>query len=271
MLAVTAAGCFSGSDYAAGLASRGASVMRMTAIAEVTAAVVLVAVVPFASSRSLGAVVGLGALPRVDGVVGAMALHLVFRYAALSVASSVSAVRAAAFSVLAGLLFGQRPSALALVGIVLALPAIAAVSVSADPVSTRSAAEGGSSVAGGNGATDPPGQPRRSALGRLPRGGGGVGVGCRVWAVLIGLNRAGSGDDLWPLVAAELTGVVTVRRHRGCHRAARAAIAGLPDVRRRVTTADRWPPLFKPPSVVLRVSRPVMQLALHINRIGGHP
>src|SRR5215469_17047619 len=115
LLALAAAVCFSGSDFAAGLAARGANVLRVTVIAEVTATVVLVPVVPFVSSqtpspRSLvwGAAAGIG------GVVGAMALYLGFKYAAFSVASSVSAVGAAAFSVLAGLLFGERPSALAL-------------------------------------------------------------------------------------------------------------------------------------------------------------
>jgi drug/metabolite transporter (DMT)-like permease len=40
LLALTAAVCFSGSDYAAGLASRGSSVVRVTVIAEMTAAVI---------------------------------------------------------------------------------------------------------------------------------------------------------------------------------------------------------------------------------------
>jgi drug/metabolite transporter (DMT)-like permease len=214
LLALTSAICFSGSDYAAGLASRGSSVVRVTVIAEVTAAVLLVAVVPFASgqapsSRSLlwGALAGIG------GAVGAMALYLGFKYAAFSVASSVSAVGAAAFSVLAGLLFGERPSALALVGIVLALPAIAAVSVSADPVSTGLTAESDDSVqpTGGNGAAIPAGRPRRSAVGRHAAGVvAGLVSGAAFGLFFIGLNRAGSGDDLWPLVAAELGALVTV-------------------------------------------------------------
>jgi drug/metabolite transporter (DMT)-like permease len=214
VLALTAAVCFSGSDYAAGLASRGARVVRVTVLAEVTAAVLLVAVVPFVSSqapssRSLiwGAVAGVG------GVVGAMALYLGFKYAAFSVASSVSAVGAAAFSVLAGLLFGERPSALELAGIVLALCAIAAVSVSADPVSTGLAVESGNSAepTGGDGATNRAGQPSRSALGRHAAGVvAGLVSGAAFGLYFTGLNRAGSGADLWPLAAAELGGLVTV-------------------------------------------------------------
>lgn len=214
LLALTAAVCFSGSDYAAGLASRGSSVVRVTVIAEVTAAVLLVAVVPFVSSQAPSSRSLIwGALAGVGGVVGAMALYLGFKYAAFSVASSVSAVGAAAFSVLAGLLFGERPGTLALVGIVLALPAIAAVSVSVDPVSADLTAESGNSVAptGENTAANPAGRPRRSALGRHAAGVvAGLVSGAAFGLFFIGLNRAGSGDDLWPLAAAELAAVVTV-------------------------------------------------------------
>jgi drug/metabolite transporter (DMT)-like permease len=213
-LALAAAGCFSGSDYAAGLASRGASVVRVTVIVEVTAAVLLVAFVPFASSQSpsLQSLVW-GAVAGVGGVVGAMALYLGFKYAAFSVASSVSAVGAAAFSVLAGLLFGERPGALALAGIALALPAIAAVSVSAGPVSTDLAGETGNPAApvSEHGATYSVGTPTRSALGRHVAGVvAGLVSGAGFGLFFIGLNRAGSGADLWPLAAAELGAVVTV-------------------------------------------------------------
>jgi uncharacterized membrane protein len=142
-----------------------------------------------------------------------MALYLGFKYAAFSVASSVSAVGAAAFSVLAGLLFGERPSALALAGIALALPAIAAVSVSADPVSTDLAGETGNPAApvSEHGATYSVGTPTRSALGRHVAGVvAGLVSGAGFGLFFIGLNRAGSGADLWPLAAAELGAVVTV-------------------------------------------------------------
>jgi drug/metabolite transporter (DMT)-like permease len=142
-----------------------------------------------------------------------MTLYLGFKYAAFSVASSVSAVGAAAFSVLAGLLFGERPSALALAGIVLALLAIAAVSFSADPVSTGLAVESENPAepTGGNGATNAVGHPSRSALGRHAAGVvGGLVSGAAFGLYFTGLNRAGSGADLWPLAAAELGAVVTV-------------------------------------------------------------
>src|SRR6266566_5291519 len=132
LLALAAAAGYGGSDYAAGLAARQASVVRVTVLAEVTSAALLLCVIPFISSQapSLTSVLwGIGA--GASGVTGAMALYLGFRHAAFSVASSVSAIGTAAFSVLAGLALGERPGALSLAGIALALPAIVAVSTPA--------------------------------------------------------------------------------------------------------------------------------------------
>ena len=120
LLALAAAAGYGGSDYAAGLAARRASVVRVTVLAEVTSAALLLCVVPFISSQtpSLASVLW-GIAAGASGVAGAMALYLGFRHAAFSVASSVSAVGSAAFSVLAGVVLGEQPGALSLAGIAL--------------------------------------------------------------------------------------------------------------------------------------------------------
>ena len=132
ILALASAIGYGGSDFAAGLASRSAGVIQVTLLASAVSALVVTAALPFAASHPpttaalvWGAVAGLG------GTMGALALYLGFRQAAFSVAGPISAVGAAGFSVLAGLLLGERPTALALTGIVLALPAIVGVSASA--------------------------------------------------------------------------------------------------------------------------------------------
>src|SRR5260370_28416084 len=133
-LALGAAVSFGGSDYGAGLAARQADVVRVTATAEVVTALLIVAVVPFVSRQAPSApAVAWGAGAGVSSVAGLMALFTGFRRAAFNVASSVSAVASASFSVLAGLLSGERPGALSLAGIALAAPAILAVSASAGP------------------------------------------------------------------------------------------------------------------------------------------
>jgi drug/metabolite transporter (DMT)-like permease len=195
LLALAAAACYGGSDYAAGLAARQASVVRVTVLAEVTSVALLICVVPFVSSQapSLTSVLW-GAGAGASGVAGAMALYLGFRHAAFSVASSVSAVASAAFSVLTGVALGEQPGALALAGIALALPAIVAVCAPARRAVVA-----------------PPGLHRPPATGRHAAGVGlGLAAGAGFGLFFIGLNQAGSGTDLWPIVVSQVAAMVTV-------------------------------------------------------------
>lgn len=189
LLALASALGYGGSDFAAGLASREASVIRVTIVAEVVSVLVMLLVVPWVSTGTPSAAsVGWAVAAGVGGITGAMALYLGFRQAAFSVAAPLSAVASAAFSVLAGLLFGERPGGLALAGIALALPAI--VAVSATPAGNGHGHDG-----------------RRRHLAGVIYGlvaGAGFGV------LFIGLNRAGSGSDLWPAVIAQVAGLAFV-------------------------------------------------------------
>jgi drug/metabolite transporter (DMT)-like permease len=191
LLALVAAAGYGGSDYVAGLAARRASVVRVTMLAEATSAALLLCVVPFISSQvpSLTSVLW-GIAAGVSGAAGAMALYLGFRHADFSVASSVSAVGTAAFSVLAGVVLGEKPAALSLAGIALALPAIVAVSVPAK----KPAAD-----------ATPPARQRHAAGVVL-----GLAAGAGFGLFFIGLNEAGSNSDLWPIVISQVAALVTV-------------------------------------------------------------
>jgi drug/metabolite transporter (DMT)-like permease len=209
LLALAAAAGYGGSDYAAGLAARQASVVRVTVLAEATSVVLLACVVPFLGSQAPSWTSVLwGAGAGASGVAGAMALYLGFRHAAFSVASSVSAVATATFSVLAGLALGERPGALSLTGVACALPAIVAVSTPARRASTDPAAR----PAPGGAATAPGG--RRHRPGATGRHAAGVGLGLAAGAgfglFFIGLNQAGSDSDLWPIVVSQVAALVTV-------------------------------------------------------------
>jgi drug/metabolite transporter (DMT)-like permease len=192
-------------------------VVRVTVLAEVISAALLLCVVPFISSQgpSLASVLW-GIAAGVSGVAGAMALYLGFRHAAFSVASSVSAVGSAAFSVLAGVVLGEQPGALSLAGIALALPAIVAVSAPASRQAPEVALprqqgqvpvteERGLEPPGGSRGVAPPGQHRHAV---------GVGLGLAAGAgfgmFFIGLNEAGSVTDLWPIVISQVAAMVTV-------------------------------------------------------------
>jgi drug/metabolite transporter (DMT)-like permease len=198
LLALASAVGYGGSDFAAGLATRRASVVRVTLLSEVVNAVVggVALALVGVSAPSLRAVVW-GSVAGLGGMSGAMALYIGFRHAAFSVAGPLSAVGAAGFSVLAGLLLGERPTVLALVGIVLALPAIVGVSASAR---TGSAASADSA----------PGGPARARR-WFPAGVSyGLVAGACFALLFIGLNQAGSRSGLWPVFCGQVAALAGV-------------------------------------------------------------
>ena len=223
VLALVSALGYGASDFAAGVASRAASVLQVTVLSEGLSMVLLLIVVPWVSSQSpSAAALWWGAFAGFAEVVGTFALYLGFRHAAFSVASSLSAVGSAAFAVIAGLALGERPGTLALVGIAIALPAIVAVSASSDEPD-----EAGEPQASEPQPSKPePGGPEESApepgapaaAGGQPRGATGrhaLGVvlgilaGAGFAGMFIGLNQAGNSHDLWPAVTAQAAALAT--------------------------------------------------------------
>ena len=223
VLALASAIGYGASDFAAGLASRSAPVIQITLLASAISGLFVAAALPFAASPGPTATaLAWGFVAGIGGTLGAFALYLGFRHAAFSVAGPLSAVASAGFSVLAGLLFGERPTPLALTGIVLALPAIVGVSVSA----------------GGEAAEEEDARPpETSATGRQAAGVVyGLVAGAFFALLFIGLDRAGSGSGLWPVaaaaageLAAALVAAAAVRSFRLCGGRARllAAITGV--------------------------------------------
>ena len=185
VLALAAAVGYGSSDFAAGLASRSAPVIQITLLASAVSAVFVAAALPFAASPGPStAALAWGFGAGLGGTMGAFSLYLGFRHAAFSVAGPISAVGAAGFSVLAGLLLGERPTTLALTGIVLALPAILAVSVSAGGEEVEQAEEGAHAGRQGAGVVY------------------GLVAGAFFALLFIGLDRAGSDSGMWPVAAA---------------------------------------------------------------------
>jgi len=223
VLALVSAIGYGSSDFAAGLASRSAPVIQITLLASVVSGVIVAAALPFAASPGPNAAaLAWGFAAGLGGTLGAFALYLGFRYAAFSVAGPLSAVASAGFSVLAGLLYGERPTTLALTGIVLALPAIVGTAASAAGDTVVSAA--------GEGGED--GSPAgRQAAGVVY----GLLAGACFALLFIGLDQAGSDSGLWPVaaaavgeLAAALVAAVAVRSFTLCGGRARllAVIAG---------------------------------------------
>ena len=127
-LAVLSALLYGWSDYMGGRATREISVLRVTLYIEFLMTISYIALVvldpaPFVIRDAMwGAIAGIG------GVGGVAAFYLALSMGAISVASPVAGVLSAIVPVIAGIAMGERPSALAMIGILIALASVILVS-----------------------------------------------------------------------------------------------------------------------------------------------
>lgn len=124
LLSLCSAVAYGLSDFVGGVLARRASVWSVAATSQVTASLLALGLVatnpgdPHASAVLWGALAGLG---------GGAGNVLIFRGLArgrMAVVAPLSAIAAAALPVLVGLVAGERPSALPVIGVLMALPAI---------------------------------------------------------------------------------------------------------------------------------------------------
>jgi len=176
---------YGAADFLGGLASKRASTAWVVAIAQSSGLLVLVGTIGFLPQADPArADVLWGALAGLAGTLGVGLLYRALAIGTMGVVAPITAVCAVALPVLVSILRGQRPAALALAGIALAMVAI--VLVSRQP----SAAPG---------ATIP--SPRRLPPGVPHAMLSGVAIG--VFFVVLAEARPESG--LWPLVGARGT------------------------------------------------------------------
>jgi drug/metabolite transporter (DMT)-like permease len=176
LLALFTAVTYGVGDYSGGRASRLASALSVTATSHLLglAGLTVAALLTGADHvRSLDLL--LGAAAGLFGFIGIVLLYRGLADASMAVVSPVSAVVAAIVPVVAGLLSGERPGAIAIVGIVVALVAITLVT-HAGPIGNVS----------------------RDAV--LIAVGAGIGFG--VFFVFVGAVSEDAG--LWPLVTGRL-------------------------------------------------------------------
>ena len=181
LLGLASAVLYGSSDFAGGLLSRRLGLMRVSVIDSAAAVVVawialIVSGAPEPTVRAIawGLVSGLGS------GIGTLALYRGLARGQMSVVEPVSAVAAAAVPVAVGIAIGERPSALAVIGVLVALPAIVLVAASG------------------------------SVRGRLGAGlFDGLAAGLAFGILFIGLAQAGRNAGLWP-VASEQAGTLLV-------------------------------------------------------------
>lgn len=179
VFALVSAVLYGVSDYAGGRASRYAAAMSVTLLSEVVILGGLLVVVPLlgdplAPARDLG----WGGLAGVAGVVGIVALYYALANGAMTVVAPITGVVAAGVPVVVGLILGERPGVLALVGIGTAVLAVALV----------------------GGAVGVPHVPTPARLVMIALvSGAGFGM------LFVCYSRTGDGSGLWPLLAARTT------------------------------------------------------------------
>ena len=195
ILGLASALTYGAADFLGGLATRTNKVLTVVFVSQIVGSLLLVLLLPFFT----GAVLTANALwwGAWSGLAGAAGITLFYKGLAvgrMSAVAPITAVEAASVPVLFGLATGERPSGLALAGVVLALVAVGLVSASADP---DAAAD-----------VRPAGSTRGAWLGTgIPHG---LAAGLAFGAFFILLDQAGDGTGLWPLVGARISSVAMI-------------------------------------------------------------
>lgn len=182
VLGLLAAIAYGASDFIGGHTSARANPWPVVAWGQLVALLGMAIALPFLPGHVGAGTVLWGLLAGVGSGVGSIALYRGLSTARMNVVAPLSGVVAAAIPVLVGLATGERPHALALAGVVLALGAIVLVSL------TR--------------AEDEPGRSSGVVEGLL------AGLGFAL--LFIGLQRAGSDAGGWPLLFTQIAAVTLI-------------------------------------------------------------
>jgi drug/metabolite transporter (DMT)-like permease len=193
LLSLAAAITYGCSDFLGGMVTRKVNVLVVVLASQVLGcAVLVVALLLFTHEAPTASALWWGAGAGVAGTIGVVLLYRGLAEGRMSVVAPVTAVEAACVPVLFGMLVGERPSVLALIGVVTAIPAVALVSSSEDPHDLLEGSAG------------------RPLLTRL-RGNGipqaaGAGLCFGVFFILVG--RAGPSGGLWPLATVRVVSIL---------------------------------------------------------------
>ena len=190
LLALGSAFAYGSSDFLAGLWSRRMSYALAGAVSQVTAALVSVIVSVVIGGRPSGAALEWAAVAGLGGGLGTLALYRGLACGKISVVAPLAGIVSAGLPALVGLALGERPARVAIVGLVLALPAVWLVSGASGPGPSEE--EHRTHSVGAENIVD----------GLL------AGVGFAV--MFIGLQRAGRGSSLWPTALEQAVSAVPV-------------------------------------------------------------
>jgi len=207
VLALVSAACYGAADFVGGLTSRRADTVAVVVLSQFTGLVLLVIMLPFVPFSTFSrADLIWGVAAGVTGSVGVALLYYALAVGTMAVVAPVTAVCAVAIPVSAAIIMGERPAAVAYIGIAMAVLAVVLLSRShpADDVYDR----------------------RRSGVGLA------FGAGVAIGFFFLSLARTGPDAGLWPLVVARLVsvpffGFVGLVGHRPLGMQPRVALAAI--------------------------------------------
>jgi len=174
-------------DFAGGKATQHAAALPVVWLSKL-ASLPLLAIYLLATYVPISSIgLAWGGLAGVAGVIGLVLFYRALSAGAMTVVAPVTGVTSAAIPVSVGLLAGERPSGLQLVGVACALLAIALVSISPHP--------------SGN---------RRAVTWRLVAVAVGAGIGFALFFILIAVagDAAGGSPGLWPIAGSQLSALI---------------------------------------------------------------
>jgi drug/metabolite transporter (DMT)-like permease len=193
LLALVSAIIYGTADFLGGLASRRAAALAVTFVSQGVGLMALLIVVPLAHGDGFDrADFAWGAAGGLSGAIALVCFYWALAAGAMTVVAPLTAVVSAIVPVVTGLALGERPSVWALIGVGLAIPAIALIA--------REHA-------------DRPQRLTRTVFAAALAAGLGFGV------FFVALSRTSGHSGLWPLVGARvaavasLTIVLIVTRH----------------------------------------------------------
>lgn len=212
LLALGAAATWGVADFLGGLTSRRADEFAVATLSQAAGLVVLAALLPLGSAGASAPALWWGALAGLGGAGGLVAYFRALAIGPMGVTAPVAALSGAAVPVIAGFALGERPGAVALLGVVVGLaatvlasrPAEQAVVHAGDHPPSPSTPAGTSATAenpdagdvGDAGATSL----RRGVLTALV-------AGLLFGLFFIALDRAPTDAGLWPLLGARASGL----------------------------------------------------------------
>jgi drug/metabolite transporter (DMT)-like permease len=185
VLALGAALAYGAADFVGGNVSKIAGAVRVVFLSQLVGTGLTILFVPFLSAwpPESGAL-SWGAAAGVAGASGVLLLYRGLAIGRMSVVAPITGVEAAGIPVIFALAIGERPSSIALAGVVLGLIAVALVSTTAD-------------------ASDDASSRRAGVVEAL---GGGLAFGI----FFICLDRAPDGAGMWPLLGARASSLVLI-------------------------------------------------------------